>query len=226
MARSITLAPGEYYHVYNRGVDRRDVFVDPADYSRFLTTLYLANSGIPLHRSDFHYSEGDIFENERETSLVDIGAYALMPNHFHLLLHENSEGGISKFMQKLMTSYTMYFNGRNERTGPLFAGVFKAQHADTDTYLKYLYAYIHLNPLSIKYPKWRENKKHPDGEWKKFLTQYRYSSLPDYLELSKKRKQSVIINPAAFPKYFEHGDAVLNDLSEWVRYAQFVKVSP
>jgi putative transposase len=226
MARSFRFAPEEYYHIYHRGVEGRETFADDTDFRRFLTTLFVANSGIPLHRSDLHYKDEKIFATEKETSLVNIGAYALMSNHFHLLVHEHSEGGTSTFMQKLMTAYTMYFNERYAHRGPLFSGRFHAAHVGSDNYLKYLYAYIHLNPLSIGFPKWKTTGRHPSHEWKDYLTQYKYSSLPDYLDAPTKRGQSRILTPEAFPRYFENGDAVLDDLAEWVEYAKLVKVQP
>ena len=80
-----------------------------------------------------------------------------MPNHFHILVKEKIENGISKFMGKLTTGYSMYFNKRYDRTGSLFQGVFKSVHADSDEYLKYLFAYIHLNPIKLINPEWKEN---------------------------------------------------------------------
>lgn len=226
MSRAFSFAPNEYYHIYHRGVEGREVFLDDRDYRRFLTTLFLANSGIPLHRSDLHYTDEKIFANEKETSLVNIGAYALMPNHFHILIHEHSAGGISKFMHKLMTAYAMYFNERYAHIGPIFAGRFRASHVEHNNYLKYLYAYIHLNPLSLKYPKWKTTGRHPTHEWEEFLAEYTYSSLPDYIDPMQKRPQSHILTPEAFPQYFENGSEMLHDLRGWVEFAKFVKVQP
>ena len=87
-----------------------------------------------------------IFNVKRAEGLTAIAAYCLMPNHFHILVHEKVEGGISKFMQKLMTSYTMYINKKYDRTGALFGSSFKAVHVTDDNHLKYLFAYINLNP--------------------------------------------------------------------------------
>src|SRR3989344_907844 len=155
MSRNFNISIGEFYHIYNRGVDKRNVFEKPNDYNRFLFLLYLCNSFEhvdlqKLFRQKKTFSE--IFSLEIDKKLTTIGAYCLMPNHYHLLLRETSKNGISKFMQKLSTAYSMYFNIKRQRTGALFQGRYKARHIDNDNYLKYLFAYIHLNPIKIIAP--------------------------------------------------------------------------
>ena len=160
MTRKTILAPEEYYHIYNRGVDKRVIFLDTADHQYFLALLYLSNSRksfIVSNIAKTHPRE-EFFDVDREDHLVAIGAYCLMPNHFHILIKENVEGGTSLFMQKLSTAYTMYFNAKYERTGALFQGTFKAKHIDNDRYLKYLYAYIHLNPAKMVDDGWKNRK--------------------------------------------------------------------
>lgn len=142
-----------------------------------------------------------ILEEDRGETLVDVVAYCLMPNHFHLLLREKKEGGITAFMLKLSTGYSMYFNKKYERTGALFEGRFKARHVGEDEYLKYLFAYIHLNPIKILDPKWRENRIEERAEAKEFLEKYRYSSYFDYRGVD--RKEGNILNKKAAPEYFE-----------------------
>jgi putative transposase len=217
MSRSIVLAPGEHYHVYNRGADKRKIFLDRADYERFISLLYLANSGIPLHRSDYRTKDPkEIFLIPREAPLVDIGAYCLMPNHFHILLHEHSEGGISTFMQKLTTGYTMYFNKRHERRGTLLEGTFKAQHVGQDEYLKYLFAYIHLNPIGIIEHEWKEHRIKDKKAAEAFIDSYRYSSFLDYAKEGGLRAERAILNPYAFPKYFERQKAFREYVRDWM----------
>src|SRR3989338_5254383 len=128
MSRSFSFEVGEYYHCYSRGTEKRNIFLNKKDYERFIALLFACNSITTIHLSDYQKKTfGEIFDIVRGDSLVDIGAYCLMSNHFHLLLHEKEEGGISIFMQKLITAYTMYFNKKYERTGALFAGRFKAE---------------------------------------------------------------------------------------------------
>src|SRR3989344_1887720 len=162
MQRKTKFVIGEFYHIYNRGVEKRIIFPNISDYKRFLALLYLANSNeIIQFRNDFSRTFLEkIFEKDRGEPLVAIGAYCLMPNHFHLLLTPLVEGGISKFMLKLQTGYSMYFNIKNEREGSLFQGTYKATHAQDDEYLKYLYAYIHLNPAKLKDKEWKIKGAH------------------------------------------------------------------
>jgi len=163
MSRRINFDIGEYYHVYNRGTDKRDIFVDDYDRDRFIFMLYALNTPASVEIRNLleeNISGGPTSVwHKRDETIVDIGAWCLMPNHFHILLHENIEGGVSKFMQKLMTAYTMYFNARNSRSGHLFQGRFKAEHVSSDPYLEYLFAYIHLNPIKIIDPKWKDKKR-------------------------------------------------------------------
>lgn len=137
---------GEYYHVYNRGVEKRDVFSDTEDLERFLQSLEEFNALDPI---------GSIYEKTFRDRLfgsptskkpqISITAYCLNPNHYHLLLCQLMENGISKFMQKLGTGYTKYFNEKNKRTGVLFQGKFKAKHIDSNEYLLRASVYINLN---------------------------------------------------------------------------------
>lgn len=217
--RPIHFATDEYYHVYNRGTDRRQIFLDEEDHQRFISLLYLCNNAVPTHRSDLtRHAFKDLFSIPREATLTNIGAYCLMPNHFHLLLHEQSENGISTFMQKLSTAYAMYFNKRYERNGVLFQGKFKAVHLSRDTHLKYLFAYIHLNPLGIIDEKWKEHELRNRKESEKFIQTYPYSSYADYAH-GATRPQNVIINKLAFPEYFEKVGDFKGNVEDWIKYS-------
>ena len=221
MTRIIPFAVGEYYHAYNRGVDKRKVFLDRADYERFLGLLYLCNSGNLIHRSDMErWSFQELLSFPREEMLVDIGAFCLMSNHFHLLLHEHAEGGISKFMQKLGIAYTMFFNKRRERTGALFEGTFRARHANTDEYLKYLFAYIHLNPIGIVESEWKDHRIQDKKKAEEQLRTYRYSSYLDYAQPEKQRPEAIILNKSAFPEYFERPKDFSDHVNDWLALAE------
>lgn len=204
MSRQLEFSIGEYYHIYNRGADKRETFLSENDYRRFITLLYLSNSTEPLNIKIERKTFEELFEEERNNVLVDIGAYCLMPNHFHILLKEKVENGISKFMQKLNTSYTMYFNKKNDRSGVLFQGVFKAEHANRDEYLEYLFSYIHLNPVKLIEPKWKEDGIKNPSKARSFLDNYRYSSYIEYKGV--KRLENKILNKEAFPVYFDEID--------------------
>lgn len=194
---------GQYYHLYNRGNDKRIIFLDEHDYARFRALLYICNTTDPLDMRNF-LDEGkafvEIFSVKRTDTLVDIGAYCLMPNHFHILVREKTEGGISIFMQKLSTAYSMYFNKRHGRSGSLFEGKFKAKHIDKEAYLNWLFTYIHLNPVKLIDPTWKENGIGNPEKAKKSMDEYHYSSYYDYF--IGDRSESVILNKDAFPEHF------------------------
>lgn len=214
MNRRIQFAPGEYYHLYNRGVEKREIFTDDADRERFLTLLYLSNNKTPFVMRDLYdagYHAEDLYDVHREP-IVAIGAYCLMDNHFHILVKEVSEGGITTFMKRLMTGYTMYFNRKHKRVGPLFQGTFKAEHAADDDYLKYLYAYIHLNPAKMKHADWRTKGGIADA-----VKDYRFSSFLDY-QMPDSRRSSRIMDKAEFPEYFSDVEQFVEYHDEWLDF--------
>ena len=217
MGRNIIFAPGEFYHLYNRGTEKRNIFSSNADYERFLSLLYLCNGSTPVHLQLQGRTLNEVWKTDRGASLIDIGAYCLMPNHFHLLVRETEDSGISRFIQKLTTGYTMYFNKRHERTGVLFQGKFKAIHTRDDNYLKYLIAYIHLNPVKLINPKWKENGITNRKQAEAYLEKYRYSSYLDYI--GRDRIEKVILNRRSMPKYFKMPRGFKKSVTEWLSYA-------
>ncbi len=194
MERKFSFSSGETYHIYNRGVNKQLVFLTDHDRFRFLILLYLTNNKKEVHISNYRgFSLQDYFVLEKGEPLVEIVAYCLMPNHFHLILKEIEDGGISKFMLKLLTGYGMYFNKKNDRTGPVFDGCFKAKHVAEDSSLEYLLAYVHLNPVKIKDEEsWSEKKITNLSKAKDFLESYRFSSYPAFL--GQNRPENNILN--------------------------------
>ena len=219
MNRPHKFAPGEYYHIYNRGTDKREIFLDIHDYHRFIILLYLCNNSEALDLQKL-FREGrsftELFEIENNNPLVAIGAWVIMPNHFHILIREKTAGGISSFLHKLKTSYCSYFNKKYDRKGSLFETTFKAEHANTDNYLKYLFSYIHLNPVKLIDPAWKENGIRDFNDSYKFLQNYEYSSYLDYLGVD--RIQGKIIDKVALPGYFKDKDAVETEIFDWLTY--------
>src|SRR3989344_2453420 len=171
--------PGEIYHVYNRGVEKRNIFVNDRDRERFLFGLKLFNTPKAVNISDF--SEVEPREWILEDELIEILVFVLMPNHFHLLIREKQERGIISFMQKLGTGYTMYFNKKYERVGPLFQGKFKAVLVKDDSHFRYLPHYIHFNPLDMFEPQWRENRIKNVEQCLSFLKSYKWGSYQEYI---------------------------------------------
>ncbi len=219
MKRRIPLAVNEFYHLYNRGVDKRKIFWDERDYRRFLVLLYLCNGSElvdmrKLKSGDIEYK--DVFSLDRGEPLVAIGAYCLMPNHFHILVHEIVDGGTSLFMKKLLTGFSMYINKKHERSGVLFEGRFKSEHVHTENYFHYLYSYIHLNPIKIIEPNWKKvGLKSIDGAVE-YLHQYPYSSYMDYLGIE--RLESSILNKKEFPDFFQDKGSFEKFHKYWLSY--------
>ncbi len=209
--RNIIFSLDEFYHLYSRGVEKRPIFNDIEDKKRFIRLLYLCNGKNPVvYREVKGRSLNEIDVGDK---LVAVGAYCLMPNHFHFLVKEIEEGGIVKFMGKLLTAYSSYFNKKYERTGALFGSQFKSTHLDNDPYLKYIYSYIHLNPLKIFDSKWKE-KDLNQSDIENFLNHYTFSSWHDYA--GKDRKEGIILNKNVFPGYFDDSTSFKSNLLDWL----------
>lgn len=220
MTRNLIFSIDEYYHLYDRGCDKRPVFMEKSDYRRFLMMLFLCND--QKRKIDFRQYKGSTFEEifavSRSEPLVAIGAYCLMENHIHLLIKELIENGTSKFIQKLLTGYTMYFNKKYERTGALFGGHFKASHLNSDEYLKYIYSYIHLNPIKIIQSDWKEKGIKDLDKAHNFLENYKYSSYLDYAHPKENRVQKNILNFKEFPEYFTGENSFEKNINDWLTY--------
>lgn len=141
--REVRLSENEHYHIYNRGVDRRLIFIDTKDIERFLEGLQLFNTDQSIGSLRDHPSHRVTGKDGRK--LVDFIAYGINPNHYHFILKPLVKSGIEKFMHKIGMGYARYFNTKYGRTGALFQGKFKAKHIDSNEYLLHLSAYINLN---------------------------------------------------------------------------------
>lgn len=192
--RNISFTEKEIYHIYNRGVEKRNIFLDEEDRFRFVHNLFEFNDEAPA--ANIYYKENILtnknqsyetksrkieIETKRRKLIVDILIFVLMPNHFHLLLRQRQGEGIAQFMHKLGIGYTMYFNKKYERVGSLFQGTYKAVLARRDAHLLYLPYYIHLNSLDLKFPEWRTGEIKNYKEAMNFLENYRWSSYLDYI---------------------------------------------
>jgi putative transposase len=136
--RKIKFVNDEYYHIFNRGIDKREIFLESKDYTRFIDYVWSALKGEakpPLKRLSLTDLAGSV-------ALI---CHCLNPNHFHFVLRQIKDGGITKFMHFLSTSYTMFFNTKYQRSGSLFQGPFKAIHLNSNEYLLWLSAYVNLN---------------------------------------------------------------------------------
>jgi len=181
-----TFTEDKIYHVYNRGTEKRKIFMEDKDYFRFIHDLFEFNDENAVLNSCYYFNpktasiENRYLKNPKADRkprklLLEILIFVLMPNHFHLLLKQKQENGIVKFMQKLGTGYTMYFNKKHERVGGLFQGRFKAVLVNEHAHFLHLPYYIHTNPLSNY-----RGSTSIVGQMK-FLEDYRRSSFPDYV---------------------------------------------
>lgn len=149
--RKVQLVDGEYYHIFNRGVDKRDIFLDEEDFSRFIKSMVEFNVLEPIgsiYENSFRKKirvKDKISKPKNDTPLVEYIAYCLNKNHFHLIIKQYSEKGIEKLMHRLGLGFTKYFNQKYKRSGSLFQGTFKSVHIESNEQLLYLSAYVNLN---------------------------------------------------------------------------------
>ena len=167
------------YHVYNRGVEKRKLFMDDADYQRFVDGLIIFNDANPILNPKQRAKDIKNGDHERN-GLVDILTFCLMPNHFHLLLRQKKEGGITEFMRKLGVGYANYFNTKHKRVGSLFQGNFKSVLIGEESQFLYIPFYIHLNPLDLINADWQKRGVTDFQKATKFLDAYKWSGHLDY----------------------------------------------
>ncbi|OGZ18141.1 MAG: hypothetical protein A2V72_01835 [Candidatus Nealsonbacteria bacterium RBG_13_37_56] len=210
--RKIKFEIGKTYHVYNQGVNKCNIFLTDADRWRFLQGMYLFNdensSLSALYqiekenkgRINFTLLKNFIEKNKDSRKLlVEINADCLMPNHFHLILKEIKEDGISRYMQKLGSGYANYFNKKHGRVGSLFRGPFKAIAIKDDFYLQYLLVYLNvINPGQLIEPELKEKGVVDIEKVMNFAEEFSFSTNLDYLG----NRDSVIINKGIFKEYF------------------------
>ena len=208
------------YHVFNRSVERRKIFLDNKDHLRFIHDLFEFNDSAPAANTTRNFYKV-ISENrpriprKPREKLVDILSYSLMPNHYHLMLRQYVDGGITEFMRKLGTGYTNYFNLRYKRIGPLFQGKFKAVHLIREAHFQYLPHYIHLNPLDLLMPEWRVKRIRDTKKALRFLDGYRWSS---YLDLTgRKQNFPSLLTMDVFAKLIGSPTSYQSHLIEWIQ---------
>lgn len=184
--RTFSITPGGYYHIFNRGNNKQPTFLDNRDRARFLfLIMHLQSPAIfqNISRQVAHYVKNSAFNIGGEDELkivqnreVKIISFALMPNHFHLMVSELKSRGIAHYMQRVLCAYTKYFNTRHERSGHLFQGPYKAVHIKDNRQLLYLSSYIHKNPKEIN--EWK-NKEHlyPWSSYQDFVKENRWGKL-------------------------------------------------
>ncbi len=171
--RTFPTVNNQYYHIFNRGSDKRDIFLQTRDYRRFQQVFHYYQFAGPKPRfSKFAKADLKIFKPDPANKLVEILCYCLMPNHFHFLIKQLKDNGIPIFMSNLCNSYTKYFNTKYPRVGPLLQGKYQSVMIETDEQLVHTSRYIHLNPVVSKITN--------------DLNNYAWSSYPEYITGEKK----------------------------------------
>ncbi|MBI4135819.1 transposase [Candidatus Uhrbacteria bacterium] len=212
--RTTQFVNGQFYHIFNRGTEKRVIFQDNADFRRFYESMYLFNDGNfsnPGGRSSLRDGVPSLRDDTRDP-FVQVVSFCLLPNHFHMLLGPLKDGGITEFMYRLGMGYARYFNKRYERTGRLFEGTFKAVHVARDAQFLHLPRYIHLNALDLTHYNWREGKIQNWIAAEKFLDQYPWSSHPVYCG---QNQQLPIVDRGVMAEIFPTPDAYRKFLREW-----------
>lgn len=174
------------YHIYNRGTDKRSIFLSKKDYERFLYNLENFNKLTPANQTSKTFAnkiKGKEKPKKENSPIVKIHYYCLMPNHYHLVIEQLADGGVSKFLQKVITGYTMYFNLLHKRSGVLFQGRTKSKLIDTDEYKMWLEMYFALNPLDLHDQDWKtKGIKNIEASFG-FLKGYKWHSDFNYEEI-------------------------------------------
>ncbi|MBU4141642.1 MAG: transposase [Patescibacteria group bacterium] len=209
----------EIYHTLNRGVDKRKIFLDNQDYFRFVHDLFEFNDQDRVNTTFYAFNKSnDIasrnIKRKPRKLLVDVLAFCLMPNHYHLLLISLVENGISRFMKKLNMGYAKYFNKKNKRTGALFEGRYKSILIKNESHFTHIPFYIHCNPLDLIAPEWRERRLEDYGKAEDFLRSYRWSSNMDYC--GEKNFPSVT-NRNFLLEYFGGENGYKTSLQNWLK---------
>lgn len=210
----------EFYHTYNRGVEKREIFLDEKDYFRAVHDIYEfndINAAVNIKHSfqQAQTSGGETSYNRGKEALINLICWGLMPNHYHLFSAPIINSGLSKFHQKFGTGFTGYFNLKYERSGVLFQGKFKKVQVLNDAQAGHLICYIHSNPLDIWKPNWKE-KGLSVSEMQNalnFLENYRWSSHLDYLGI--KNFPSLINNDFLF-NFFGGHDGYRKFFTDWL----------
>jgi len=196
--RKHKLVSENIYHIYNRGVEKRSLFMNSRDYARFIDDLIIFNDIKLVINPKLRIRDIKNGDHKRKP-LVDILAFCLMPNHYHLLLRQRVDDGITEFMRKLGGGYVNYFNLKHQRVGTLFQGKFKSVLISDKSQFTYIPFYIHLNPLDLFTTDWRDKGV---GDFKKaidFLGNFKWSSHSDY---SGKSDFSLVLQRDFLKEYF------------------------
>lgn len=210
----------DIYHILNRGIDKWRIFLDKQDYLRFIHNLFVLNDQRMVNNIFYSFQKGG--NNKIESYnlrkprklLVNIHAFCLMPNHYHLLLSPRIENAVPKFMHKLGTAYVKYFNQKYKRKGTIFEGRYKSILVSKEPHFNHLPYYIHFNSLDLKYKEWREGKLRNYKQAMEFLNNYRWSSHLDYIGI---KNFPSVTNRTFLTKVIGEAEEYEKSIRKWLR---------
>ena len=217
-----------FFHILNRGVEKRKIFLNQEDYLRFIYNLddFNDKNNVNLaysyrrenHKATFGSRTSENSENSarQEDRLVDILCCCLMPNHFHVFAQEKTDGGAGLFAKKITGGYTLFFNPKNDRQGVLFQGRSKIILIEENAHFLYLPYYVFSNPIKLIEPDWKENGIKDFNKVIRFLENYENSSFPDII--GHKGNFSDVINKDLFYKLFDtNPQRFRKEFIEWLK---------
>lgn len=205
-----------YYHIYNRGIDKREIFLDEQDCKVFLHYLkiYLSPKEdlLKLSQSNFKILRFIKFNLHNE---IDLMSFTLMPNHFHLQVKQYTKDGIVKLARRVETSYVMYFNNKYERKGGLFESIYKAALIDNDSYLLHLSRYIHLNPRELisQQINFQEFSSYPYYLGEKQASWVKPHEILSYFKTAKTRFKNILSYKSFVEDYVDDSALILGSLT-------------
>lgn len=214
---------GDIFHILNRGVEKRKIFLDDEDHLRFVYNLLdfndknLINQSYYTRRSKFSVMSLQKQQQQKleKEELVNILCFCLMPNHYHILVQEKINGGAGLFSKKLTNGYTLYFNLKNDRSGVLFQGRSKIISIRRDEHFLHLPYYILSNPIKLVESKWKEDGIKNQKKVIQFLDNYKWSS---YQDVVRKQNFPLMINKKLFFELFDTDKKQFkNDFIEWLK---------
>lgn len=215
---------GNIYHIINRGVDGRKIFLNNQDYSRFVLSLEFFNTKKEINIWDIVSSKGgsdpplvERLKRQRENAdepIVELLAFTLMPNHYHFIIREIIPKGISVYMKKL-GGYSLYFNQQYNRNGVLFESRYRCVKIENDAQLFVTFNYVHTNPVELIEPIWKDQQVKDFDKAKEFLEDYKYSSYCDYIGVSNFPN---IINKKFFLEFFGSEENCKKEVENWIKF--------
>lgn len=220
--RDTEFVPGEYYHIYNHGVEEREVFTSDFDFKRALVSFVAFNDekDSPSNLSRFVKNPAQLvnyYTPDKRRRIIDIIAYTILPTHYHIFVREKAEQGISRFMHRFSKGYSRYFNLKDKRDGTLWKSPFQARLIDNEDYFVHIISYIHLNILDLIGLQWREGEIEDWDKAASELSSYPWSSYGYYRKgLDQFGYQSLILSaPDWFSDYYPEPFDFEDKLKDW-----------